>query len=302
MSLMPAAPTGNSPRACQARVAAAQTCWQLDSASSRDTVRAALAFCRMASTSATSSLGRLAPTSLTTAWATKSRSEGERPPPSIESSAGDAPRSSSSFRKESGKTTPRALDRGVPRFMKFPMARAVLMHFRINSEERKVRQHEHTFSVAARISTSSRAGPTIKAPHANFAAHAGTVPKTQRYRSGKSNWARSASATSSWRNCSTASRCSEAALWRANTASAGRLSGKSSKVLTTVANCSGGGNLLNAIANNWEVRSSRTRSRFRGSSRGVAVPPPPAAPPVTPFRADGKVRDSERANWHSSCA
>mmetsp|Transcript_91945 Transcript_91945/g.259757 ORF Transcript_91945/g.259757 Transcript_91945/m.259757 type:complete len:201 (+) Transcript_91945:781-1383(+) len=134
--------------------------------------------------------------SSTSACATTSRSERLRLSealPEVElgvSSPSIVLRNSSNFSNESGSTTP-APERFVPRFMKLPTAKQVLMHLRSNSVSRNAWQHLLTVAAALLKSLISRAGPTISAPHASFSAHWGTAPNTRRYRSGKSRRSRS---------------------------------------------------------------------------------------------------------------
>mmetsp|Transcript_33760 Transcript_33760/g.110401 ORF Transcript_33760/g.110401 Transcript_33760/m.110401 type:complete len:318 (+) Transcript_33760:1069-2022(+) len=297
--------------ACRAFAESTRTCLQVASASSKSALPAASAFALNASASSLRIFvvrPRAVPldaaeavASSTRAWATKSRRVGPRPPSlgvseplltigiTLPSSASPTPRSSSNFSKASGSATAWAMQRAVLRLRKLPTAKLVLTVLCKRSEVRRAWQHEATRSEERRRSVSSRAWPRIRAPHLSFAALSGTTLRTQRYRSASPSCCSSVTWTSSCRICSTASCCSVAAAFRAKTASACKQSGKSSKSLKICPSCSGGGNLLKAMANNWEDFSSRILKRFLVSSVTIgrlAVAPDP----------DAGARGCERAN------
>mmetsp|Transcript_7963 Transcript_7963/g.20209 ORF Transcript_7963/g.20209 Transcript_7963/m.20209 type:complete len:278 (-) Transcript_7963:29-862(-) len=146
------------------------------------------------------------------------------------------------------------------------MAKLVLMHLDRSTDPLKAWQQALTRPQARRMSLSSRAGPTIRAPQASTAGQDGTVARTQRYLSGRSSCMRSCWLRSSCRSFSRTSLCSTSAVFNASTASGGKQSGKSTSPRNMPANCSGTGSLLKAIDSSWELLSSSMRTRLRASS------------------------------------
>mmetsp|Transcript_55138 Transcript_55138/g.164135 ORF Transcript_55138/g.164135 Transcript_55138/m.164135 type:complete len:229 (+) Transcript_55138:250-936(+) len=176
-------------RPCSALCASARTLRQVASASSSDTDcarRTCAARCSVSALSPSSAAAAAPPWARpsSSAWTTKSSTEG--PLASLPaSSSGATPRSSSSFSRASGRTTPCAAPRAVPRLSRLPMARLVLSSWARRLDERRHSQPLETRSPAGRRSARSAAGPTSRAPHASLAAQ--WKPTNQRYRSGRSS-------------------------------------------------------------------------------------------------------------------
>mmetsp|Transcript_101562 Transcript_101562/g.293928 ORF Transcript_101562/g.293928 Transcript_101562/m.293928 type:complete len:296 (+) Transcript_101562:297-1184(+) len=276
-----------------------QTCLLLASASSTLTPLARNALPRNLSDSSRSAGKLRKPLSSIKACATTSSNVGPRPSAcfgvSAPSSVSCAPRNSSNLRRESGRTTARALERAVPRFMKLPTAKPVLAHRRTSSDAFSAWQQSNSVSMLARKSASSFAGPTSNAPHASLAKLSGMELSTHKYLSGVSSW------PMSWmsicRICSTASFCSQAAVCKDSTPSGGKHSGKSSRLRRMLATFSGGGSLLNAMASNCDDLSSKMRKRFLASS---GCPGRRCGGALSAAAADPTARGCDKAKCFSS--